>query len=256
MRFLPTLLLSLVCTSCGQLSSEAQSAPPTQYSAPDPADADPGLTASDANSGVLSDAPSSAPDATLAGGGADAAHDAGHTEPATDATLAADAANDAALPDAAADAAASPSCTAAWDGGHACSDLLDIGPQVLTTCSAAPLPTGTGGPILDGTYVLTSRVQFGTACIDGGTYDAGTPGNPLESLTILIASGCLQAAGHIDGSPNWQTGSFTVSGADLIATVECALPELPQTIGYTTDGATLTLFEGAPSTLVQVFTRQ
>ena len=102
------------------------------------------------------------------------------------------------------------SCSANVPAGQACNTLTNVGVSVTPTCVSGPIPTGTGGTIVDGTYTLTSQTYYGTtAC----------PSEPVNA-TLEITSGCVQ---EVSSSPIPVTAStaHTVSGATITSTVTC-----------------------------------
>jgi hypothetical protein len=121
------------------------------------------------------------------------------------------------------------------------------------------LPTGQGGTIVDGTYVLTAQTYYNRSTC------------PTEALseTISFGGGCLDVASGAP-FPATASGSFTVSGATLTLTQTCihldvdgaTLTKNSPTNTFTATPTTYTIFShnspdgGAPSDTVTVFTKQ
>jgi hypothetical protein len=132
-----------------------------------------------------------------------------------------------------------------WDGGTVCSTLIDIGPAITNTCATSPEPTGTGGVIVGGTYVMTKYIVF--SCLgDAAAFEGGTLGNELRSETFSLQDGCLQGAGHIDGVANWQTASLAVSGNMITPSLFCPSSQLDAPFTYTAEGVSLTFYLWRP----------
>src|SRR5215510_11381737 len=75
-------------------------------------------------------------------------------------------------------------CSADVPPGQECTALHSVAAPVKPTCVSGTLPTGIGGTILDGTYVLTSQTY----------YNSGTGCPTLAvSLTLVIAGDCAQS---------------------------------------------------------------
>jgi hypothetical protein len=258
MRSPSTLILVLLASCGGEVSAESPSADASSSGSPlDAAGLNPDSGADAVGSDASQAASDSGPDTSIqapSDSGPDTSIPEAGSEGGDDAALApldGGQGSDGAGSD---DSGALAACVGSWDGGPVCSALVDIGPAVAETCIAGPVPTGTGGTIVDGTYVLTEYLRFGCHIVDAGVFEAGTPGNPLHSETVVVSGGCLQGAGHINGGPNWQTVSFTVSNGEMTAVVQCpGGQQAPQTLTYTADGSSLALY--FPDN-AEVFSRQ
>lgn len=121
-------------------------------------------------------------------------------------------------------------CGADTPAGQECTALKATGAPVPPTCMSGTLPTGQGGTIIDGTYVLTRQTY----------YNRNTCPTMAVSETIAFAGGCLEL---VSGSPLPATfsGQFTVSGANFMATQMC--------IHLDVDGATV-----RPDVSIKTFT--
>lgn len=101
-------------------------------------------------------------------------------------------------------------CGADTPAGQACNALTAMGAPITPTCMSGTLPTGQGGTIVDGTYVLTAQTYYNrTTCPTIGV-----------SETIVFGGGCLELA---TGTPFVATasGTFNASGANLMLTQTC-----------------------------------
>jgi hypothetical protein len=129
----------------------------------------------------------------------------------------------------------------------ACTDLNDVGSLVSSTCAAGSVPTGTGGVIVDGTYVLSAVVG----------YHCGDAGGPSpQSQTLFISNGCVQGAGQFRGQTISTTQSFTVSGNELSGSIVCPAGQAgTQTLTFTATASSLTLFHASPFDQVEVYSR-
>jgi hypothetical protein len=125
-------------------------------------------------------------------------------------------------------------CSANVPAGQACNALSNVGSSVTPTCMTGTIPRGTGGTIVDGTYVLTAQTYYNSATCS--TIPVGG--------TIELAGGCLQL---VIGVPFSGTGSFTytVQGADITMTETCVNPS-----GATADTPTTT-FTATPTTFTR-----
>jgi hypothetical protein len=150
-------------------------------------------------------------------------------------------------------------CSANVADGGACNAITNVGPLITPTCATGAIPSGTGGIIAEGTYVLTAQ-----------TYYAGPdcPQTPL-SATIVIAGDCWEEvamAGTASASASF-TAAYTavVQGNQVTTTPTCRPATFTSgtpTATFTVNGATLSVFtaNSAPGSTnpdnVDVFTKQ
>jgi hypothetical protein len=149
-------------------------------------------------------------------------------------------------------------CSADVPAGQECNTLTNLGNVVTPTCATGTLPTGLGGTIVDGTYVLTSQQKYRTDC-------STTTPLPLAE-TIAIAGDCIQGVfGQILAGTS--SVRYTTQGSSFTETVTCihsdtdgaVIRQDPTVRTYTATGTTFTLFETDPTTGemgVAVFTRR
>ena len=157
------------------------------------------------------------------------------------------------------DAVGTGMCGAGTPAGQECNSVKATGAPVTPTCVSGTLSTGQGGTIVDGTYVLTAQTYYNrTSC-------------PTIALseTLAFAGGCLEVA---TGAPLPATasGTFTVSGANLMLTQTCIHIDIDgattmssmQANTFTATATTFTIFGhnspdgGTPQDTLTVFTRQ
>jgi len=132
-------------------------------------------------------------------------------------------------------------CSANVPAGQACNTLQNIASPITPTCVTDTMPAGTGGTILDGTYVLASQTY----------YNVSGCSNVAISETIAISGGCVQLA---FGDPITGSGStsFVVQGNNITSTTTCL--DLPvDGASLMMDGPTKT-FTATPTTFT-LFTR-
>lgn len=160
--------------------------------------------------------------------------------------------------DAAADAPTAGMCGADIPPGQACNALVPNGAAVTPTCTTGTVPTGQGGTIVDGTYVLTAQTY----------YNASTCPTLALRQTVVFAGGCLQLAAGPAPLDLTASGTFTVAGSSFNLTRTCIHLSadgatfmesgLPQT--FTATGTTFTLFShsaaSTPIAYSAVFTKQ
>lgn len=149
-------------------------------------------------------------------------------------------------------------CGADVPAGQACHALTATGRAVTPACGTGALPSGQGGTIVDGTYVLTSLTYYSPD---------GCPTFPVAE-TIAFTGGCLEFA---VGPPLTSTasGPFTVSGSSITIGQACVDIQVDGATTrqsapvrtFTATGTTVTLFthdtsaDPVPDDL-SVFTRQ
>src|SRR5450432_3920658 len=140
--------------------------------------------------------------------------------------------------DTAVDAPTAGMCGADVPPGQACNALVPKGAAVTPTCTTGMIPTGQGGTIVDGTYVLTAETY----------YNAPTCPTIAPRETIVFAGGCLQLASGPSPLDITASGTFTVAGSRFNLTRTCIRlnadgatfmeSDLPQT--FTATGTTFT----------------
>lgn len=146
-------------------------------------------------------------------------------------------------------------CGADVPPGQACNMLANVATAITPTCVSGTMPVGTGGTIVDGTYVLTSQTYYqDTACSKV----------PL-SETIAIAGDCIQIvfgglfSGTLSGTLTPQGNTFTSMQTCLHLDVDAAVVSEAQMKTYTATSTTFTLFSvntTIASSDVAVFTRR
>jgi hypothetical protein len=159
-------------------------------------------------------------------------------------------------PDGASSDSVSPGmCGADVPPGQACNMLANVATTITPTCVSGTIPVGTGGTIVDGTYVLTSQTYY---------QDTSCPMLPL-SETIAIAGDCIQivfgsifsgtTSGRLTTQGNMFAGTQTCQHLDVDAAVTIMDAQMKT---YTATSTTFTLFSVYPTTGsdVAVFTRR
>jgi len=135
-------------------------------------------------------------------------------------------------------------CGANVPAGQACNAIPNVGAQVTPTCTTGTVPTGTGGVIADGTYVLTEQTYYNTGC----------PTAPI-SETFIIAGDCFQGVfdlfepGSIAPAVTGTAATrVTVQGNTIMLTLTCSETGFQTTMQdtptktYTATDTTLTMF--------------
>jgi hypothetical protein len=150
-------------------------------------------------------------------------------------------------------------CGADNPAGQECTSLKATGAPVTATCMTGTLPSGQGGTIVDGTYVLTAQTY----------YNRNTCPTIALSETIAFAGGCLELASG-NPLPATASGPFTVSGANITLTESCihlgvdgetVRPDTSMKT-FTATATTFTLFSrdapdaGTSTNSVTVYTKQ
>ena len=168
-----------------------------------------------------------------------------HSDPTLDVTIetsvdvAADVNADAPGEDGGSDAAPPGICS------NPCNSFANVSPTVTRTVDMGPAPPMTGGTIVDGTYIVSSIVQ----------YNGDTMPYTL-SETSVIAGNVDAWVSSINGAiPTRYTTTFTTSNNQMAFAVCCPTP-FNMTILYTTDGTTLSHIDPANPNRVITYTRQ
>jgi hypothetical protein len=147
-------------------------------------------------------------------------------------------------------------CSSSAEAGQVCNSIANTATAITPTCMQATMPTGVGGDIVDGTYVLTSQTYYNVT---------GCPTTSF-SETITIAGGCIQVAS------SFGTTSSTVvtSMNEITFTRTCVQTEFDSAslspdaplMSFTASGTTFSLFTrngpaGNPNPdRIEVFTKQ
>jgi len=127
-------------------------------------------------------------------------------------------------------------CGADVPAGAACNTITNVATAITPTCTTATMASGSGGTIVDGTYVMTSQTYYGTS---------GCASTPLAA-TFVYSAGCVQEITTAAGISFTATVSLDVHGTNQVTkTVACVYPSLA---GATLDTPTIT-FTATPTTL-------
>jgi hypothetical protein len=124
-------------------------------------------------------------------------------------------------------------------GGGTCNQLAATGSPVNVVCTptGTAFPTPSGGPIVDGTYVLVASRFYGEC-----------PGPDRERITWVLCGEAWSTVQEQDvvGSPTTTQhidGNVTLSGASLRFTPTCPVPGVPVTsFGYDATATTLQIY--------------
>jgi hypothetical protein len=131
-----------------------------------------------------------------------------------------------------------------------CNAIAQQGSSVSATGSADPAPKPAGGTTVDGTYVLTSVVGYGSA-----------QAIPYKNRSTLEAKGLVVNVVEDTGKGDVRkTGTGTVVDVTLTLTETCAFPKrklLIERANFTATATEIRLYGSAGGiTLVQTFTKQ
>jgi hypothetical protein len=127
------------------------------------------------------------------------------------------------------DAATTPD-TSTPDAGRTCNAIKQLGPAVHPTQASGRAPSGTGGVLEKGTYVLKESVYYNIIF-----------GDLAARQTIVIADGELQG---ITGDDYRYPRTLVVSGNSLTQTPTLPSGENPLTYTFTATPDELTLYSG------------
>lgn len=128
----------------------------------------------------------------------------------------------------------------------ACNTLANVGTSVSETANAAAVPVMTGGTIVDGTYVLTSNVQ----------YAGSGAGSKTHKRTLAISGTTLQLVNSDNGGPDVHvTIKVAPVGAELneMGTCPAGFALTPGT--YTATATTLEIQKNGSKQL-ETYTKQ
>jgi hypothetical protein len=97
-------------------------------------------------------------------------------------------------------------------GAGSCNTLANIGTDVPVTTDPGPAPAMTGGTIVDGTYVLTSQVNYAGATLGSGAL----------KQTFVITGNTVQVVQSGMGGPDEHSTIIQIpSGNQLTFTYSC-----------------------------------
>jgi len=117
--------------------------------------------------------------------------------------------------------------------------VRNVATAITPTCTMATMPSGTGGTIVDGTYVMTSQTYYGTSSCSP---------TPL-AVTFVYAGGCVEETTTAQGIG--VTAAVTLDFHDtnqVTKTVACVSPVISDgmydtaTITFTATPTSFTLF--------------
>jgi hypothetical protein len=218
------------------------------------------------NGGSIPGDQDAAADATVpASGGADATTDAHQppeaSPPSVEAAVeaAVDAGSDVLVAEDAGEAGA---CVPLSTDGGACNAVTELGSKIAATCINAPLPTETGGTVLDGIYVLSAVVAYQGTCSD-----AGAPTGAFFESTLVFNGSCTQFVmqgwdATSDGGIETVTSVGTAAGSSLTLTTLCDSADTPgydagsTTVTYTATATQVSLeFTGGSFDYVETYTK-
>lgn len=111
-----------------------------------------------------------------------------------------------------------------------CNELVQKGSMITATAWTAPLPTFTGGPIADGTYVLTKL--------------AITDGMPLTTRaeTDVFSGASFEAVAEFGSYVGRTRGTIAMSGTTLTASATCPT-SATDAAQYSATGGTLLVYD-------------
>jgi hypothetical protein len=121
--------------------------------------------------------------------------------------------------------------------GGSCNGVTNVAAPITPTCASGTMPTGTGGTLVDGTYVLSQQTYY------------NFPGCPFEAIaaTLELSGTCIEAAARAGTSDTFTSNATaTQQGNQITIDVTCSslaggTPDTP-TRTFTASGSTLTWF--------------
>lgn len=127
-------------------------------------------------------------------------------------------------------------CNFSVPAGQACHPLTDMGSPVKPTCAAGTIPSGSGGNIVDGVYVLTAQTLY------------NAPSCPSVGLsqTLRITGTCLETTSGA-AVPATGSGTLTVSGSSFNISRICV--HFAGDGGFTMAGPSVQTFDATATTL-------
>ena len=126
-------------------------------------------------------------------------------------------------------------------GGGTCNALTAVNTTVTGTCSDGGQPVGTGGTVVDGTYVMTAREGTNAGCTTA-TFQA----------TMVVEGSCANRVDVLGNVPDHRNHTFETSGNTLTRTATCGT-QLPAAT-YTATSTQLVIFDQGGA--ITTWTRQ
>jgi len=126
-----------------------------------------------------------------------------------------------------------------------CNTFANISPTITRTVTSGPMPTMTGGNLVDGTYIVTSIVHY-----NGDS-------SPFSLSETSVITGNLDAwVSSTNGNPEVRYTTTYVATNNQLAFSFCCPIGGNLTILYTTDGTTLSHIDVGNPNRVITYTRQ
>ena len=145
-------------------------------------------------------------------------------------------------------------CGSPVDAGYSCNNLVNTAELVDLSAATGTLPTGVGGPVLDGLYHLTKQVYY------PGSQLTGTMLRSAE--TVLVCGNRTQhVKATVDparsqfGDEAHASGAFSTTGTAFTMTPTCGYLPAIEWSSYTATTTTLSVYSTSLG-LEVVFTRQ
>src|SRR5262249_54128967 len=128
---------------------------------------------------------------------------------------------------------------AAPDATPPCNTLVNAGQNINWIQVTDKLPTPAGGTIVDGTYVLTSQIEYGVM-FPGGPIPVGAETIEIHGTTMQVVKADLHAGGT---SPQYSTDALTVHDATHVVVQETCPVVNPRVLnGYEATPTTMAFF--------------
>ncbi|HWP05077.1 MAG TPA: hypothetical protein VNN72_05015 [Polyangiaceae bacterium] len=138
----------------------------------------------------------------------------------------------------------------------ACNDLVLDAPDHFLSLDSGPPPTAKGGDLVEGTYFLTRSVWY---------EQAGSLETSLGRAKMVLTGTTWQGVEDLDSLEDddsleptrYSTFDVATRGATFMVTQTCPKAAATQTMEYTAEGNTLTLYiDDSGALFGQVFERQ
>ena len=139
-------------------------------------------------------------------------------------------------------------CIDAGGGDSGSCDFSNESSQMTPTMQNGAPPTMTGGPIADGTYVVSSVIVYGQQ-----------PTDDWDAATIVVLGNAFQlvADSSVGGTPDhfFEAGTFTVAGNAFTSMITCP-PGGGGTLPYTASPTTFDKLQGIGGNELWHFVKQ